>query len=863
MSDESPRLKATDGFRLGEVKIEPSANEIDGVSVDAKSMDVLVVLAETAPNVLSVAALLDRVWPNVVVVDNVVHRAIATLRKALGDNARAPRYLQSIPRRGYRLIAPVQRTLATISMTTQPSAPTHNLPASLTSFIGRDEAVQSVAVLLESARLVTLTGTGGTGKTRLALAVAERVLPNYRDGVWFVGLGAVSDPDLVAVNVAQVFGVQDAPGVPISTSLQRHLREKQLLLIVDNFEQVLPAASLLTTLLTMCSGFTVLVTSRVLLQVSGEHDWPVLPLVVPTAPSDDVADAPAVRLFVERAQAARADFRLTRETAPTVVDICRRLDGLPLALELAAARIRLLSPMEILSRLEHRLTLLTSGGRDQPVRQQTLRNAIAWSYDLLVPALQILFRRLAIFSGGWNLDAVEAVCANESELDLDTLEGVTTLVTASLVVQVADADGQARFSMLETVREYALEQLDANDEREQQQRALATFWVDLAQRVGPQLLGPGRMAWQQRLQSEQENLRTTISWIIDRREAQLGTELIAPLWFWLYQTRPSEGRRWVEAILALPPAAGASRTRARALMGLAVLCWAQYDASTAESALRKSVDLWREIGSRSGLADALAWAPYCWVSNRTAAREAGEESVTLYRSLNAPTGLGWALNTLAGLNIDLGDYDAAQAQAEESERIFDSIGDRYFGSLPKLHLQRIAMILGKADTSLVEKRTQERIALFREQGDKRNMAGDLRILAHLVRKRGGSDAVWVDSIREALDLWREIGNDAWATTCLVEVAIRIGTAGRTLQAVQLMAAAAAVRETLSVSDDKVVWTFAEAEQHVPSWRAELGDEDFSAAWTEGRRLTLEQAVDQAKEQAAQMDQAGSAIDVER
>jgi hypothetical protein len=548
----------------------------------------------------------------------------------------------------------------------------------------------------------------------------------------------------------------------------------------------------------------------------------------------------------------KPEFRLTAENGRAAAEVVTRLDGLPLAIELAAARSNLLSPTALLGRLERRLPLLTGGGRDLPARQQTLRQAIGWSYDLLAPWLQALFRRLAIFAGGWTLDAVETVCGEVDGEPLDALDSMAALVAANLVVQDTDAEGEPRFRFLETVREYALEQLAASGEREQLQQQHAAFYVGLSRAAGPQLMGPGRLAWQRRLQAEQENLRAAMSWIVDHQEAELGAQVIAGLWFWLYQTRPGEGRDWAEGVLALPPEAELSRARARALMGLAVLAWAQNDVVVMGAALRESVALWRRLGSRSGLAEALAWAPYCWRRDWPVAREAGEESVAIFRELGNLAGLGWALNTLAGLNTTHEDYAAARAQAEESERIFAELGDHYLRIFPQLHLAQLATVEGTADMSSLESRIRERIALFRAQGDRRNLAGALEALARHTREVGGPTAIWAEAAGEALDLMREIGTQVGMVTCLLDVAIRIGTERRHEQAVQLVAAATASHHGSPVFEPLNEKNLAEVDAYTGMWRAELGEREFAAAWARGTSLTLAQAGELAKSEVERL-----------
>ena len=442
----------------------------------------------------------------------------------------------------------------------------HNLPTHPTALLGRERELAEVRKLYEDgARLVTLTGPGGTGKTRLGLQVAADLLDAFEHGVFLVELAPISDPALVPSTVAQALGVRDIGSRPIVDAVKKHLRSRSVLLLLDNFEQVLPAAAVAADLLAACPGLAVLATSREPLRLRGEHEYAVPPLALPEAglgtTSEVVSQAPAVALFVQRARAVRADFALTDENAAAVAEVCARLDGLPLAIELAAARVRLLTPEAMAARLERRLPLLVGGARDLPARQRALRDTIAWSHDLLDEHERRLFRRLSVFVGGWTLDAAEAVCNTDG--NLDTLDGLESLVSKSLVRQDVDARGEPRFAMLETIREYALERLAASGEAAEMRQRHADNYVALAERTAPELYGHGLVAWFVRLEAEHDNMRAALAWSqAEERGAGIRLRLPLALWrFWLVRGYPAEGRQWLRRAFSAGDGASAS-TRA-------------------------------------------------------------------------------------------------------------------------------------------------------------------------------------------------------------------------------------------------------------------------------------------------------------
>jgi predicted ATPase len=464
----------------------------------------------------------------------------------------------------------------------------HNLPAQLTPLIGRDQEVAAVSTLLRRprVRLLTLVGTGGVGKTRLALQVATDLHADFPDGVYFVSLAPISDAALVMPTIAQTFDLKETAARPLLDLLKAFLGEKHVLLLLDNFEQVLPAAPHLTDLLTSCPHLTILVTSRATLHVGGEHEFPVPPLILPDLtqllPPETLSDYAAVALFVSRAQATQPTFHLTATNAHAVAKICVQLDGLPLAIELAAARSKLLPPQALLTRLEHRLMLLTSGGQDAPVRQQTLRNTLAWSYDLLSPREQRLFRQLTAFVGGFALEAVEAVCKTLSDEPMHVLEGVASLLDKNLVHRTEqEREEEPRFVLLETVREYGLERLAEAGETETTHEAHAAYYLALAERAELELSSPQQISWFERLERVHDNLRAALSWFLEqgseRQRSELALRLSGALsQFWFIRGYVSEGEYWLERTLDESRGVRSS-VRAKALTGAGGLATLQDD----------------------------------------------------------------------------------------------------------------------------------------------------------------------------------------------------------------------------------------------------------------------------------------------
>jgi predicted ATPase/DNA-binding CsgD family transcriptional regulator len=640
-----------------------------------------------------------------------------------------------------------------------------HLPAQLTSLIGREQDTAQVCALLRRSevRLSTLVGTGGVGKTRLALAAAAELYDEFADGVMFISLAPIRDHHLVIPAIASMLEL------PRGTlwDVQHFLQDRHLLLVLDNFEHVARAAPEIEEVLLACPQIKVLITSRAALHIQGEHEFPVLPLPLPDlhmlsqVPADDIPNRyGAIALFMQRAQALLPHFHLTSENVRTIAEICIRLDGLPLAIELAAARIKLLPPQALLARLSQRLSVLSERARTVPERQQTLRNTLQWSYDLLNADEQRLFRRLSVFAGGCTLEAITMVCSEEGEDQTsDVLHGVSSLLDHSLIYQLKQESEEPRLAMLETVREYALEYLQEHEEAGDIWRAHAQYYLTLAEETTLLFMNGGRQLQGLRLLAEeQENLRAALGFLIEHQEAELAVQLSGALWkYWVNRGYFSEGRYWLAASLALPHAGKRTSARARALCGAGDLALRQGNYQVAIALLEESVASYQELGEKRGLAEALLnlGLSFVYAQRFSEARTLIEQSITLSREAEDRWLLGHALDSLTRLAWKQGDIEATRALAEENLQAAPQLGEIRAQISPRKLLATVALVQG--DYTRAANLAQELLAISQEVGDRESEFSALYTLG-IVALRLDDDAQALDLYGRCLALAHEFGN---------------------------------------------------------------------------------------------------------
>jgi predicted ATPase/class 3 adenylate cyclase len=780
----------------------------------------------------------------------------------------------------------------------------NNLPFQRSPMVGRAVELESIRRLLLRADvgLLTLTGPGGIGKTRLALQVAAELIDEFEDGVFFVSLANIADPDLVSSAIAQTLGLRETAGQETIDSLADYLSDKQLLLLLDNFEQVVGAAPLVVKLLAAAPRLKVLVTSREVLHVHDEQEFAVPPLGVPDPstfarlapfvkdslspgtttvsramgeyPSSGSTNTPgraenrlllvealpeyeSVALFVQRARLVKPDFELTGENALAVAEICYRLDGLPLAIELSAARIRILSPQAMLDRLQSRFKLLTGGGRDLPARQQTLRGAIEWSYDLLRPGEQLLFRRLSVFAGGATLEAIEAVCNADGALELDVLDGVASLVDKSLVRQ---EQTEPRFGMLETIREFAMEllhnsrPLQAEPEAEQIYRYRAEYFLALAEQSWEGLQGHRQEEWMERLATEQANFQSVMKWAVEQQQGEVAMRLGAALWmFWgLREFDNNEGIKWLREAFCIPGAEVRNEARAMALVCAAMASFNHAGFVAARTYCEESIAILRELGPGAtrelGIALFVYSSALAFTGEPEAARAAVEESTAVLRQAGDKWSLSFALFASGTIASAQGDYASARRVLEERIALSTEVRNIWVLAQSLNSLGDLLRIEG--DYVRAREEYEQSLVLLRRLNSRGDIPALLHNLGHVDLAQGEVQEAKKRFI-EALHLHMAHRNRVGIAECLAGLGAVAGAEKRPERATRLLGAAIALREAAGA----MVYVYdaerVDYERNVANARAQLGGEPEKAAawekaWQEGRAMSIEQAIEYAR-----------------
>lgn len=747
-----------------------------------------------------------------------------------------------------------------------------NLPILRSSIIGREQEIAALHDLLRRADvgLLTLTGPGGAGKTRLALQVAADLNDAFRDGVFFVPLTPVTEASRVGTAIAQVLGVRDSGARPLSESLQAALRDKELLLLLDNFEHLVDAALLVVDLLTHAPKLKILVTSRTPLHVRGEKEFPVPPLALPDRHYlPDLArlrQYAAVQLFVQRATDVQPNFLLTDEIAPIIAEICHRLDGLPLAIELAAARSKSLSPQALLTRLTNRFDLLKGGARDLPTRQQTLRNAIDWSYNLLDPAAQRLLRRLAVFVGKWTLTAAERVCNPTGDL-VDVFDQLEVLVDNNLLIRTDRSASEPHFSMLESIREYAQEQLLASGEAELMQRQHSEYFLRLAEQAEAYFRSAERQQWLDRIEADLDDLRSILAHSTTEATLAAGLRVAGALnWFWYFRGYLTEGRTWLAALLAhqpsLPPATApdsapapnpASGVWAKLLFGAGALAWTQGDFTTAERELEQSIAIYRTLCAGADLGYALLFRSALLLANGAAeaARQLCSEALALLDAAEDRWGAALAHNWLGDVLLALGDPAQARTQYNESLTCFRELDDAWGAAIP---LHALADLAGaEGDYAAAHALLQQSGERLRTAGDQWGFARSLAGSAFVALREG--NYVQARLLFEVtLSLWREVGNKMGIARALAGLAAVASAGGEEDGGVERSATlfgmaealleVAGVGATQNSTGARLVETLDRSEfrPYLVMARDQLDPAVFAAGWAKGYESTLEQAL---------------------
>lgn len=721
--------------------------------------------------------------------------------------------------------------------------PPSNLPTPLTRLIGREQEVLAVCGSLtqRDTRLVTLVGPPGIGKSRLALQAAANLRNAFPDGIFYVPLAAVTDPALVPPTVAKSVGVKEISGQSLISLLIDHLHDRRVLLVVDDFEHLLAAASLIAEVLTACPAPKILATSRAPLRIRGEHLFPVPSLAAPSPLTEmtmlEAAGYASVELFVERAEAVHPGFQLSSANVAYIARICADLDGLPLAIELVAARTRLMTLQELVVRLSDRLSLLTDGPRDAPAHQQTLRSTIDWSYDLLNPAEQVLFARLGVFVGGCSLAAAEEVVGALGDLPLSVLDGLAVLTDQNLLGYEDRADGERYYEFLGMIREYALERLAERGELEEARVACCGVYLRLAEQASGHMGGDDQQQWLDRLDAAHDNLRATLEWHVQKQAAEPALRMVAALWtFWHVRSRQTEGRRFISQVLSLPGPSG-DRTRALALFGAGWIALDQNDHIEATEYFEESLAIFRELGDVRGIADALHGVG---IMTQAAGDDAGaavlfSESLDYNQQLQDDVGIAWSLDHLGNAALALGDCTEAQHLFDQSMSIFRRLGHDW-GIAISLHHQGLASV-EQGELGEAYERFSAGVTLFRKLANNWGVAASFEQMGYVALSRQEYPQA-VEYLTSSLSGYHATKDRAGFARCiagLASVAVAEGTLDR---AAYLLAGAEATAEAGGIRMNPGARAI--QARDVAIVRQALANEPVELAWSAGREATMTQ-----------------------
>jgi predicted ATPase len=797
-------------YRFGPFELQPDKRRLvkDGatISLRPRTFDLLDALVDRAGHLVTKDELLARVWPKTVVEEAALHVQVSALRKVIGADA-----ITMVSGRGYQFTLPVTKGDGKVDRTAKTK---HNLPYQLTSFIGREQEITQLKALVTANRLVTLTGAGGAGKTRLAVEVAVRLLDAFPDGVWLVEFATLSDPRLVPQAVAQALALAEKPTRPVIETLSDYLASKKLLLVLDNVEHLLEACvHLVDAIVRRSPDVPVLVTSRERLGIWGELTYRVPSLTVPQASEaltpETVPRYEGVRLFVDRAKLARSDFDLTAENTASVASICARLDGMPLAIELAAARVRTMSIDELSEHLDQRFALLTNGSRAALPRHRTLRSMLDWSYDLLAEREQALLRRVAVFAGGWTVASAEQICAGDGIDASDVIEELTSLVDKSLVVTDEQA-GATRYRMLETVRQYALDRLRESGEEARWRGSHLACFVALGLEFNKEVIGPKQQAWVARIASEHDNLRAALAWSTESSPLDGLGLAVALDAFWRIRGFVAEGREWFARLLDVVPIDLRTRLRARGLYAAALFAIRQADYAAGNGLLQESLILFREVDDQRNVA--------------------------------------YALDSLAYLAIEQADYPEAEARAREAIDLLRARSSREGLCFSLIHLA--IALRRQGEWTEAHELHEQSLVIARELGTPWEIGTALREMGLAECDEGRCDLA-LKHLAEAMTVLHGLGDRPGVMESLEGLAALAAATAAPRRAARLWGAADALQQEMDSAmsvNQRIAY-----DRQVQPVRAILTDEAFDHTWDEGRAMTLGDAVRYALDDRAGRD----------